>query len=160
MTRFGSTPWARGKGGGGRARGDDRRDATGFAEVLRQQVKHAASLLMVGSGAEYGGVRCTQLTSARRWDYHRGHLMADAHGHGSSHDDDHGPAKGHGHTAHAHAEPPEDAVLTPAWMPLLGLGLLLAGALGVYLFLSPGVLATPTHTNAGDADVAADAAAP
>ena len=86
--------------------------------------------------------------------------MADAHGHGPSHDDDHGHAKGHGHTAHAHPEPAEDALITPGWMPLVGLGLLVAGALGVYQFLSPGVLATSSHTNTGDAEVAADAAAP
>jgi hypothetical protein len=84
--------------------------------------------------------------------------MADAHGHGPSHDD-HGHAKGHGSHAHVHPEPAEDALVTPGWMPLAGLGLLLAGALGVYLFLSPGVLATPTAT-AGDAEVAADAATP
>jgi hypothetical protein len=86
--------------------------------------------------------------------------MADAHGHGPSHDDDHGHAKGHGHQAHAHPEPPEDALVTPGWMPLAGLGLLLAAALGVYLFLSPGVLATHANTGTGDAEVAADAAAP
>lgn len=84
--------------------------------------------------------------------------MADAHGHGPSHDD-HGHAKGHGHSAHAHPEPAEDAMITPGWLPLAGVGLLIAGALGVYLFLSPGVLATPS-TNAGDAAVAADAATP
>ena len=84
--------------------------------------------------------------------------MADAHGHGPSHDD-HGHAKGDAHQAHAHPEPPEDALVTAAWMPLTGLALLLAGALGVYLFLSPGVLATPTATTAGDAEVAADASA-
>lgn len=83
--------------------------------------------------------------------------MADAHGHGPSHDDDHGHAKGHGN--HAHPEPAEDALVTPGWMPLAGLGLLLAAALGVYLFLSPGVLATPTDAGAGDAEVAAEPAA-
>ena len=86
--------------------------------------------------------------------------MADAHGHGPSHDDDHGHAKGHGHQAHAHPEPPEDALVTPGWMPLAGLGLLLAAALGVYLFLSPGVLATHADAGTGDAVVAADASAP
>ncbi len=84
--------------------------------------------------------------------------MADAHGHGPSHDD-HGHAKGHGHRAHAHPEPAEDAMITPGWLPLAGVGLLIAGALGVYLFLSPGVLATPS-TTAGDAAVTADAATP
>ncbi|MDO9015363.1 MAG: hypothetical protein Q8S73_04145 [Deltaproteobacteria bacterium] len=83
--------------------------------------------------------------------------MADAHGHGPSHDD-HGHAKGHGHHAHAHPEPAEDALITPGWLPLAGVGLFIAGALGVYLFLSPGILATPTTT--GDAAVAADAATP
>lgn len=82
--------------------------------------------------------------------------MADAHGHGPSHDD-HGHAKGDAHPVHAHPEPAEDAIVTPGWMPLAGLGLLLAVALGVYLFLSPGILATPTAS--GDAEVAADAAA-
>ena len=87
--------------------------------------------------------------------------MADAHGHGPTHDD-HGHAKGHGHTTHAHPEPPEDGIVTPGWIPLAGVGLLLAGALGVYLFLSPGVLATPAATDggAGDAAVAADGATP
>ena len=86
--------------------------------------------------------------------------MADAHGHGPS-PDDHGHAKGHGPHAHAHPEPAEDALITPGWMPLTGLALLLAGALGVYLFLSPGVLATPTTAGdaAVDGAVAADAAA-
>ncbi len=83
--------------------------------------------------------------------------MADAHGHGPSHDDDHGHAKGH--ASHAHPEPAEDALITPGWMPLAGLGLLLAAALGVYLFLSPGVLATPSDAGAGDAEVAAEPAA-
>ena len=85
--------------------------------------------------------------------------MADAHGHGPSHDDDHGHAKGHGNHAHAHPEPAEDALVTPGWMPLAGVGLLLAAALGVYLFLSPGVLATPSDAGAGDAEVAAEPAA-
>jgi hypothetical protein len=84
--------------------------------------------------------------------------MADAHGHGPS-PDDHGHAKGHGSQSHAHPEPAEDAIVTPGWMPLAGFGLLLAGALGIYLFLSPGILAAPS-TTAGDAEVAADAATP
>jgi hypothetical protein len=50
-------------------------------------------------------------------------------------------------------------MITPGWLPLAGVGLLIAGALGVYLFLSPGVLATPS-TTAGDAAVTADAATP
>lgn len=85
--------------------------------------------------------------------------MAAAHGHDPHHDDDHGHAKG-GHAAHAHPEPAEDPMVTPGWMPLVGLGLLVSAALGIYLFLSPGVLATPADAGAGDGgEVAADAAA-
>ena len=83
--------------------------------------------------------------------------MAAAHGHDPHHDDDHGLAKGH---AHAHPVPAEDALVTPGWMPFVGLGLLLSAALGIYLFLSPGVLATSADAGTGDGgDVAADAAA-
>lgn len=75
--------------------------------------------------------------------------MADPHG-------SHGSHGSHGASSHhALEEPPEDALRTPSWLPLLGFGLLMAGALGIYLFLSPGVLSTP----AGSADAAVDAAA-
>lgn len=83
--------------------------------------------------------------------------MAAAHGHDPHHDDDHGHAKGH---AHAHPEPAEDALVTPGWMPFVGFGLLVAAALGIYLFLSPGVLATPTSTGDGGAETADASAAP
>jgi hypothetical protein len=63
--------------------------------------------------------------------------MADAHG---SHD-----PKSH----QAHAEPEEDPLRTPGWMPLLGLGLLLAGALWMYLFVSPGVMSPPAAVDGG-----------
>ncbi len=80
--------------------------------------------------------------------------MADSHGHGPSHDD------AHGHAAHAYEEPAEDALRTPGWLPFAGFGLVVTGALWVYLFLSPGVLATPTAPSGGDAAVAAEAAHP
>ncbi|MBL8603124.1 MAG: hypothetical protein JNK72_14470 [Myxococcales bacterium] len=75
--------------------------------------------------------------------------MSDAHGH---HD-------AHGAHAHAHEAPAEDPLVTPGWVSMLGLGLFVAGALGVYLFLAPGVL-NRTASAAGDAAVAADAATP
>lgn len=78
--------------------------------------------------------------------------MAETHG---SHDA-HGA---HGAThAHALEEPAEDALRTPSWLPLLGFGLLVAGALGVYLFISPGVMSSTPATDGG-ADAAADASA-
>lgn len=63
-----------------------------------------------------------------------------------------------GHDAHAHHEPEEDPLRTPGWMPLLGLGVLMAGALWMYLYVSPGVW-SPATGDAG-ADAAADAAQP
>jgi hypothetical protein len=72
--------------------------------------------------------------------------MADSHASHASHDD----SKGH----HApHAPPEEDPLRTPGWMPLLGMGLLLAGALWMYLYVSPGVWSP------ADADGGADAGA-
>jgi len=69
--------------------------------------------------------------------------MADSH---ASHDD----SKGH----HApHAPPDEDPLRTPGWMPFLGLSLLLAGALWMYLYVSPGVWSP------ADADGGSDAGA-
>jgi len=69
--------------------------------------------------------------------------MADSH---ASHDEPKGP--------HAHHEPPaEDPLRTPGWMPLLGMSLLLAGALWMYLYVSPGVWSP------ADADGGADAGA-
>lgn len=77
--------------------------------------------------------------------------MADAHG-------SHGPTGSHGASSHGHAEPAEDPLRTPGWLPLLGLGLLVAGALGVYLFLSPGVMSASYGADAGADAEAADAA--
>lgn len=68
--------------------------------------------------------------------------MADSHGAHDPHA--HGPAKGH--DAH---EPEEDPLRTPGWMPWLGFGLFVAGALWMYLFVSPGVWSTPTGGDAG-----------
>ena len=76
--------------------------------------------------------------------------MADAHG-------SHGTHGSYGSHEHAHHEPEEDPLRTPGWMPLVGFALLLAGALGVYLFISPGVMSAPAA--AGDAAVEGDAAA-
>jgi hypothetical protein len=74
--------------------------------------------------------------------------MADSH---ASHDEPKGQ--------HAHHEPPaEDPLRTPGWMPLLGMSLLLAGALWMYLYISPGVWAPP-EADGGAAD-GAPAAAP
>ncbi len=70
--------------------------------------------------------------------------MADTHG---AHDA-HGPSKGH--DAHAHHAPEEDPLRTPGWMPLLGLGLLMAGALWMYLYVSPGVWSTSTGDAGAD----------
>lgn len=79
--------------------------------------------------------------------------MADSHG---SHDT-HGPSKGH--DAHAHHEPEEDPLRTPGYMPWLGLGLLFAGALWMYLYVSPGVWSTPAQTAGEEGGTAAAAPA-
>jgi tRNA threonylcarbamoyl adenosine modification protein TsaD len=87
-----------------------------------------------------------------------GPAMADPHAHHDAHEDAHAAPHGthHGHELHA---PEEDPLRTPGWLSLLGLGLLLLGALGVYLFISPGVL--DTSNTAGDGGAAsADAATP
>ena len=74
--------------------------------------------------------------------------MADPH---ASHDD----SKGH----HAHHAPPEeDPLRTPGWMPLLGMGLLLVGALWMYLYVSPGVWAPPEAADGGADGAAAEPA--
>jgi hypothetical protein len=49
-------------------------------------------------------------------------------------------------SSHEHQDPPEDPLRSPDWLPLLGLGLALAGALAVYLFVAPGVL-RPSNTD-------------
>lgn len=86
--------------------------------------------------------------------------MADTPGHGSAapHDDhdDHD-------AAHHDEAPEEDAVRTPLWLTLVGLALLLLGALGSYLFVYPGRMSASSSADdagAGDASQAADAAAP
>lgn len=70
-------------------------------------------------------------------------------------------ASSHDSSSHDSHEPQEDPIRTPEWMPILGLGLLMAGALAVYLFISPGVMAGGT-TSAADAgaDGSAEQAAP
>jgi len=86
------------------------------------------------------------LTPGSHPDYHSALAMADSHGsHGS-----HG-AQGAPHH-HSLEEPAEDALRTPGWLPLLGFGLLMAGALGIYLFISPGVMNATPATD-GDAAV-------
>ncbi|MEZ4390943.1 MAG: hypothetical protein R3A48_07600 [Polyangiales bacterium] len=55
--------------------------------------------------------------------------------------------------------PPEDPLRTPNWLPLFGFGLIMAAALGIYLFISPGVM-NDTPAASGDAAVEADAATP
>ncbi len=82
--------------------------------------------------------------------------MADSHGAHDSHA--HGTPKGH--DAHAHHEPEEDPIRTPGWMPWLGLGLFIAGALWMYLYVSPGVWSPSTAGDAGADESAAESAAP
>lgn len=80
--------------------------------------------------------------------------MSDSHGSHGSHDAH--DAKGH----HAHPEPEEDPLQTPGWMPFLGLGLLMAGALWMYLFVSPGVWSPSTGDGGADGgDASAEAPA-
>ena len=76
--------------------------------------------------------------------------------------DPHG-SPSHGSSSPQHHEPEEDALRTPGWIPFVGLALLLAGALGVYLFISPGVMnpSSTTTSSDGGADAAVtDAATP
>lgn len=55
----------------------------------------------------------------------------------------------------------EDLVRTPVWLPFLGLGLLMAGALASYLWVYPGTLNTPTVSDGGDGgDASSEAAVP
>lgn len=83
--------------------------------------------------------------------------MADTHG---AHDPHAHASKAHeGKGPHAHPEPEEDPLRTPGWMPLVGLGLLMVGALWMYLYVSPGVWSASTAA-IGDGGAAADAAAP
>jgi hypothetical protein len=65
--------------------------------------------------------------------------MADQHGHDS--DDPH---------ANHDDAPEQDAVRTPAWLTFVGLGLLVFGALGSYLWIYPGTM-NPHVETAGDA---------
>ncbi len=84
--------------------------------------------------------------------------MADPH----AHHDDHGAptAASHGtHHGHEHHAPEEDPLRTPGWLPLVGIALLLFGAMGVYLFISPGVL-DASNTAADGGAPSADAATP
>lgn len=76
--------------------------------------------------------------------------MADTHGH----DDGKDP-----HDSH---EPPEeDVVRTPLWLPFVGIGLLLVGALASYLWVYPGRLNVATETADGGAEASsADGSAP
>lgn len=80
--------------------------------------------------------------------------MADSHG---AHDS-HGSSKGH--DAHAHHEPEEDPIRTPGYVPLLGLGVFLVGALWMYLYVSPGVWAPPAPNADGDGGAPTEQAAP
>lgn len=86
-------------------------------------------------------------------DYDSALAMAESHG-------SHGSHGSHAASAHHALEvPPEDPLRTPTWLPFLGFGLIMAGALGVYLFISPGVMSS-TPAADGDAAVAADASTP
>lgn len=83
--------------------------------------------------------------------------MAAAHDNHSAHND-HSDASSH--DAHdEHPEVPdadESTIVTPWWMPLIGLSLLVAFAMGTYLFVTPSVLSS----TAGDGGTTADASAP
>jgi hypothetical protein len=82
--------------------------------------------------------------------------MADSHGAHDPHA--HGPSKGH--DAHAHHAPEEDPLRTPGWMPVLGLGLFIAGAIWMYLYVSPGVWSASTAGDAGADESAIEQAPP
>lgn len=77
----------------------------------------------------------------------------------SSPSDPHGKPSGKdSHDQHADEE---DLVRTPLWLPFLGLGLLMAGALASYLWVYPGTMSTSTAGDGGDGgDGSAEAAAP
>ncbi len=63
--------------------------------------------------------------------------------------------------AHDHPKDEEDLVRTPLWLPFLGLGLLMAGALASYLWVYPGTMNTPVASDGGDGgDASAEAATP
>jgi hypothetical protein len=67
----------------------------------------------------------------------------------------HGAAHGNDH----HADE-EDVVKTPMWLPFVGLGLLVFGALASYLWIYPGTMVV-SHNDGGDGgDASAEAAAP
>jgi hypothetical protein len=67
----------------------------------------------------------------------------------------------HGSSGHHDDAVEQDAVRTPAWLPFVGLGLLLMGALGTYLWVYPGTMSPSTTTEAADGGAGAgDAAAP
>ncbi len=61
-----------------------------------------------------------------------------------------------------HADPPdpdESTIQSPWWLPLVGLSLLVAVAMGVYLFVTPGVL-NPSTTGSDGGTTSSDASAP
>jgi hypothetical protein len=77
--------------------------------------------------------------------------MADTHGHD--------PKGQHDPHAHDHAVE-EDVVRTPMWLPALGIGLLMAGALATYLWVYPGTMsASSTVGDAGAGEAAVEAPA-
>jgi hypothetical protein len=68
----------------------------------------------------------------------------------------------HGHDSHDHSANEEDVVRTPMWLPFVGIGLLLLGAMGTYLWIYPGTMNPPSTENAeaGAGDASAEAGSP
>ncbi|MEI8255682.1 MAG: hypothetical protein WCJ30_08425 [Deltaproteobacteria bacterium] len=80
---------------------------------------------------------------------------------GSTSKDPHAQGDKGAHAAHDHPKDEEDLVRTPLWLPFLGLGLLMAGALASYLWVYPGTMNAPTVSDGGDGgDASAEAPAP
>ncbi len=66
----------------------------------------------------------------------------------------------HGHDSHDSHADEEEVVRTPLWLPFVGLGLLMAGALASYLWVYPGTMSASTSDGGDGGDASAEASAP
>ena len=74
------------------------------------------------------------------------------------------PSDSHGKPSakdsHDHHGDEEDVVRTPLWLPFVGLGLLMAGALASYLWVYPGTMNVTVSDGGEGGDASAEASAP